>query len=73
MSRLHDMGGRFGYGQVIPEPSDGPVFAEEWHARALAMGREVCARARARVPQWGRAICNEVLCVCVCEIGRAHV
>ena len=37
MSRLHDMGGRFGYGRVIPEPANGPVFAEEWHARALAL------------------------------------
>ena len=37
MSRLHDMGGRFGYGRVVPEPADGPVFAEEWHARALAI------------------------------------
>ena len=37
MSRLHDMGGRFGDGPVVPEPADGPVFAEEWHARALAV------------------------------------
>ncbi|UWR99031.1 nitrile hydratase subunit beta [Phaeobacter inhibens] len=37
MSRVHDMGGRFGDGPVKPEPPDAPVFAEEWHARALAI------------------------------------
>lgn len=37
MSRLHDMGGRFGDGPVDAEPADAPVFAEEWHARALAV------------------------------------
>ncbi|AFO92072.1 nitrile hydratase subunit beta [Phaeobacter inhibens] len=37
MSRVHDMGGRFGDGPVTPEPQDAPVFAEEWHARALAI------------------------------------
>ncbi|AUQ54956.1 nitrile hydratase subunit beta [Phaeobacter inhibens] len=37
MSRVHDMGGRFGDGPVKPEPQDAPVFAEEWHARALAI------------------------------------
>ncbi|CUH62620.1 Low-molecular weight cobalt-containing nitrile hydratase subunit beta [Thalassovita autumnalis] len=37
MSRVHDMGGRFGDGAVLPEPQDGPVFATEWHARALAV------------------------------------
>ncbi|AUQ59173.1 nitrile hydratase subunit beta [Phaeobacter inhibens] len=37
MSRVHDMGGRFGDGSVKPEPQDAPVFAEEWHARALAI------------------------------------
>lgn len=37
MSRLHDMGGRFGDGPVVPEPAEAPVFAEEWHARALAV------------------------------------
>ncbi|AFO88178.1 nitrile hydratase subunit beta [Phaeobacter inhibens 2.10] len=31
------MGGRFGDGSVKPEPQDAPVFAEEWHARALAI------------------------------------
>ena len=37
MSRVHDMGGRFGDGPVDPGPEDAPVFAEEWHARALAI------------------------------------
>ena len=36
MTRVHDMGGRFGYGAVLPEP-DGTVFEESWHARALAL------------------------------------
>lgn len=34
MTRVHDMGGRFGDGPVMP---DAPVFATEWHARALAL------------------------------------
>lgn len=37
MSRVHDMGGRFGDGPVVPGPEDAPVFAEDWHARALAV------------------------------------
>lgn len=36
MSRVHDMGGRFGDGPVVPEP-ERPVFQEEWHKRALAV------------------------------------
>lgn len=36
MSRVHDMGGRFGDGAVIPE-TDGEVFHEDWHAKALAV------------------------------------
>lgn len=36
MSRVHDMGGRFGDGPVIPEPQD-KRFEEDWHARALAL------------------------------------
>ena len=36
MSRVHDMGGRFGDGPVVPEPED-EVFHEDWHARALAV------------------------------------
>ncbi len=37
MTRVHDMGGRFGDGPVNPEPQDAPVFAEDWHGRALAV------------------------------------
>lgn len=37
MSRVHDMGGRFGDGAVVPEAEDAPLFEEEWHARALAI------------------------------------
>lgn len=37
MTRVHDMGGRFGDGPVIPESENGPVFSEEWHGRALAV------------------------------------
>lgn len=36
MSRVHDMGGRFGDGAVVPEPET-PVFHEDWHKRALAV------------------------------------
>ncbi len=35
MSRVHDMGGRFGDGPV--DPADNATFAQEWHARALAL------------------------------------
>ncbi|MDE4131832.1 nitrile hydratase subunit beta [Phaeobacter sp. QD34_3] len=37
MSRLHDMGGRFGDGPVRPDTPKAPVFAAEWHGRALAV------------------------------------
>ncbi|GAA6200307.1 nitrile hydratase subunit beta [Aquicoccus sp. SU-CL01552] len=37
MTRVHDMGGRFGDAPVDPGAPDDPVFAEEWHARALAV------------------------------------
>lgn len=37
MSRVHDMGGRFGDGPVTPEAPDDPVFHEAWHGRALAI------------------------------------
>ncbi|MDG1430901.1 MAG: nitrile hydratase subunit beta, partial [Paracoccaceae bacterium] len=37
MTRVHDMGGRFGDGAVIPDAEDAPVFSEEWHAKTLAM------------------------------------
>lgn len=36
MSRIHDMGGRLGYGAVVPEP-EGHPFHEAWHPRALAL------------------------------------
>jgi len=36
MTRVHDMGGRFGDGPVVPDP-EGEVFHEDWHARALAL------------------------------------
>lgn len=37
MTRVHDMGGRFGDGRVIPDAPDAPLFAADWHARALAL------------------------------------
>ncbi len=37
MSRIHDMGGRFGHGPVDPGRPDAPPFAADWHARALAV------------------------------------
>ncbi|MHA6262678.1 nitrile hydratase subunit beta [Arenibacterium sp. CAU 1754] len=37
MTRVHDMGGRFGDGPVQPEGEGAPVFPEPWHARALAV------------------------------------
>ncbi len=37
MTRVHDMGGRFGDGPVYPESDDVPIFSEDWHARALAV------------------------------------
>lgn len=37
MSRIHDMGGRYGDGPITPEPLDAPVFPEDWHGRALAV------------------------------------
>ena len=36
MSRVHDMGGRFGDGPVVPEPDGIPQLAD-WQARALAL------------------------------------
>ena len=36
MSRVHDMGGRFGDGPVIPE-DESVVFHADWHPRALAI------------------------------------
>lgn len=37
MSRVHDMGGRFGDGVVMPDAPNAPTFATDWHARALAV------------------------------------
>lgn len=37
MTRVHDMGGRFGDGPVASEPEAGEVFHEDWHGRALAL------------------------------------
>jgi nitrile hydratase beta subunit len=36
VTRVHDMGGRYGDGPVDPDP-DEPVFKAPWHARALAV------------------------------------
>jgi len=36
VSRVHDMGGRFGDGPVVPEPET-EVFHADWHPRALAV------------------------------------
>ena len=37
MTRVHDMGGRFGDGAIDPGAPDEPIFHEDWHARALAV------------------------------------
>lgn len=37
MTRVHDMGGRFGDGPVVPEPQGIARFKAEWQARALAL------------------------------------
>lgn len=37
MSRVHDMGGRLGDGPVSPEAVNAPIFAQDWHGRALAV------------------------------------
>lgn len=37
MTRVHDMGGRFGEGPVIPEPQGIPHLGQDWQARALAV------------------------------------
>jgi len=36
MSRVHDMGGRFGDGAIDPNEPD-EVFPQDWHGRALAL------------------------------------
>jgi len=37
MTRVHDMGGRFGDGPVVPEPQGVAEFQQEWHKGALAL------------------------------------
>lgn len=37
MTRIHDMGGRFGDGPVVPEPQGMVPFAKPWHRDALAL------------------------------------
>ena len=37
MTRVHDMGGRWGDGAVVPEPQGIVPFAEDWHRKALAL------------------------------------
>lgn len=37
MTRIHDMGGRFGDGAIPGKSGSGKVFEERWHARALAL------------------------------------
>ena len=37
MTRVHDMGGRFGDGPVVPEPQGIAEFKEHWHQGALAL------------------------------------
>ncbi|WP_121063156.1 nitrile hydratase subunit beta [Chachezhania antarctica] len=37
MSRVHDMGGRFGDGPVVPEAEDAEHYPEAWQARAMAL------------------------------------
>jgi nitrile hydratase len=37
MDGIHDMGGMHGWGTVVIDP-DEPVFREDWHGRAFAMG-----------------------------------
>jgi nitrile hydratase beta subunit len=36
MRRVHDMGGRFGDGAVVPE-QEGTLYHKDWHPRALAL------------------------------------
>ena len=43
MTRVHDMGGRYGDGPVEPEVAE-PVFHEAWEARSLALTLAVGAR-----------------------------
>jgi nitrile hydratase len=37
MTRIHDMGGRYGDGPVTPDTTEEPVFVQTWHGRTLAL------------------------------------
>ena len=37
MTRVHDMGGRYGDGPVVPEPQGTVPFEKDWHRGALAL------------------------------------
>jgi len=37
MTRVHDMGGRFGDGPLVPEPQGAVPFAAEWHGKTVAL------------------------------------
>jgi nitrile hydratase len=37
MTRIHDMGGRFGDGPLPREDDESRIFAKDWHGRALAL------------------------------------
>jgi len=37
MTRVHDIGGRFGDGAILPDAADADVFDYDWHAKALAV------------------------------------
>lgn len=45
MTRVHDMGGRFGDGPVDPAPGE-PLFHQPWHRRAMALTLAVGAAGR---------------------------
>jgi len=37
MTRVHDMGGRYGDGAVVPEPQGVAEFTQDWHKLALSL------------------------------------
>lgn len=47
MSRVHDMGGRFGDGPIEVDDPNAPVFKDAWHGRAFAV-----TLASAALGQW---------------------
>ncbi|WP_083097861.1 nitrile hydratase subunit beta [Pseudophaeobacter leonis] len=55
MSRLHDMGGRFGDGPVVPDAAAAPVFETDWHARALALTLACGALGQWNIDVWRHA------------------